>query len=77
MSNKIDVALRSVSKTVTIKIIFFILLAHGRGSYSCLEVSFIFKRLIEFYAYDVYIPLLLIVLISFIGLFIDYNSTAR
>jgi hypothetical protein len=46
---------------------------HELGNYSCLELVFIFTRRLEFYAWDIYVPSILIVLISFMAPFIDYN----
>lgn len=47
--------------------------AKGRGKFSCVELGFVFKRILAFYALEIYIPATLIVMVSFMALFIDYK----
>ena len=47
-----------------------------KGSYACLEVSFIFQRDLSVYINEFYVPSSFVVSLSFVSFFIDYKSAA-
>lgn len=61
----------SLKFTRELKII--LLSASGKGKYSCLELNVVLQRQLSFYAFDLYVPSALIVLISFMSFIIDHN----
>ncbi|KAH9395381.1 Glycine receptor subunit alpha-3 [Tyrophagus putrescentiae] len=46
----------------------------GTGKYSCLRVSFFLKREISYYLMTIYIPCLMLVLVSWVGFWIDIKK---